>query len=60
MLMKVKRTDILENSYLRISALNSREINQVRARLWIEFVGEKGLDYGGVSREVISNIEIIN
>ena len=58
--MKVKRTDILENSYLRISALNSREINQVRARLWIEFVGEKGLDYGGVSREVISNIEIIN
>lgn len=49
--IKVKRTDILENSYLRISALNSREINQVRARLWIEFVGEKGLDYGGVSRE---------
>lgn len=49
--IKVKRTDILENSYLRISALNGREINQVRARLWIEFLGEKGLDYGGVARE---------
>jgi len=49
--IKVKRSDIFENSYQRISPLSGRDINQVRARLWIEFVGEKGLDYGGVARE---------
>lgn len=49
--IKVKRGDIFENSYQRISPLTGRDINQVRARLWIEFVGEKGLDYGGVARE---------
>ena len=47
----MKRGDIFENSYQRISPLTGRDINQVRARLWIEFVGEKGLDYGGVARE---------
>lgn len=49
--IKVKRSDIFENSYQRISPLAGRDINQVRARLWIEFIGEKGLDYGGVARE---------
>ena len=50
--IKVKRSDILEDSFRKISPLNSKEILNARHRLWIEFQGEKGLDYGGVAREV--------
>lgn len=49
--IKVKRSDILEDSFRKISPLNSKEILNARHRLWIEFQGEKGLDYGGVARE---------
>ncbi|KAL0163150.1 hypothetical protein M9458_042546, partial [Cirrhinus mrigala] len=40
--MKLHRNNILEESYRRII---------LKARLWIEFESEKGLDYGGVARE---------
>ena len=49
---QVKRSEILEDSFRRISPLNTKEIQNARHRLWIEFMGEKGLDYGGVAREV--------
>ena len=52
--IKVKRSDILEDSFRKISPLNTKEILNARHRLWIEFQGEKGLDYGGVAREVRS------
>ena len=48
----VKRSEILEDSFRRISPLSTKEISNARHRLWIEFQGEKGLDYGGVAREV--------
>ncbi|XP_063305153.1 E3 ubiquitin-protein ligase NEDD4 isoform X5 [Pelobates fuscus] len=47
--MKLHRTTILEDSYRRIIAVKRPDI--LKARLWIEFDGEKGLDYGGVARE---------
>nr|XP_060611803.1 E3 ubiquitin-protein ligase NEDD4 [Anolis sagrei ordinatus] len=47
--MKLHRSAIFEDSYRRISAVKKPE--QLKARLWIEFDGEKGLDYGGVARE---------
>ncbi|XP_038606125.1 E3 ubiquitin-protein ligase NEDD4 isoform X2 [Tachyglossus aculeatus] len=47
--MKLRRTAILEDSYRRIIAVKRADF--LKARLWIEFDGEKGLDYGGVARE---------
>ncbi|XP_069480984.1 E3 ubiquitin-protein ligase NEDD4 isoform X2 [Ambystoma mexicanum] len=47
--MKLRRTALLEDSYRRIIAVKRADI--LKARLWIEFDSEKGLDYGGVARE---------
>nr|XP_048722727.1 E3 ubiquitin-protein ligase NEDD4 isoform X5 [Caretta caretta] len=47
--MKLHRPTILEDSYRRIIAVKRADF--LKARLWIEFDGEKGLDYGGVARE---------
>ncbi|XP_072838236.2 E3 ubiquitin-protein ligase NEDD4 isoform X1 [Pogona vitticeps] len=47
--MKLHRATIFEDSYRRIIAIKKPEY--LKARLWIEFEGEKGLDYGGVARE---------
>ncbi|XP_008945596.1 PREDICTED: E3 ubiquitin-protein ligase NEDD4 isoform X1 [Merops nubicus] len=47
--MKIHRTTVLEDSYRRIIAVKRADF--LKARLWIEFDGEKGLDYGGVARE---------
>ncbi|KAG8440449.1 hypothetical protein GDO86_006267 [Hymenochirus boettgeri] len=47
--MKLRRLAILEDSYRRISAVKKPDF--LKARLWIEFDNEKGLDYGGVARE---------
>ncbi|MEQ2174019.1 hypothetical protein GOODEAATRI_003473, partial [Goodea atripinnis] len=45
----LKRNSVLEDSYRRILAVKRPEL--LKARLWVEFEGEKGLDYGGVARE---------
>nr|XP_033775502.1 E3 ubiquitin-protein ligase NEDD4 isoform X3 [Geotrypetes seraphini] len=47
--MKLRRNAILEDSYRRILAIKRADL--LKARLWIEFDNEKGLDYGGVARE---------
>ncbi|KAM4038491.1 E3 ubiquitin-protein ligase NEDD4 [Anomaloglossus baeobatrachus] len=47
--MKLRRSAIFEDSYRRIIAVKRPEF--LKARLWIEFDNEKGLDYGGVARE---------
>uniref|UniRef100_A0A8C9VD56 E3 ubiquitin-protein ligase n=1 Tax=Scleropages formosus TaxID=113540 RepID=A0A8C9VD56_SCLFO len=47
--MKIRRAALLEDSYRRI--LSVKRTDLLKARLWIEFDGEKGLDYGGVARE---------
>ncbi|XP_015254845.1 PREDICTED: E3 ubiquitin-protein ligase NEDD4 isoform X2 [Cyprinodon variegatus] len=47
--LKLKRSSVLEDSYRRILGVKRPEL--LKARLWVEFEGEKGLDYGGVARE---------
>ncbi|KAL2790581.1 E3 ubiquitin-protein ligase NEDD4 isoform 5 [Daubentonia madagascariensis] len=47
--MKLRRATVLEDSYRRIMGVKKADF--LKARLWIEFDGEKGLDYGGVARE---------
>lgn len=47
--MKMHRNSILNDSYQAISVVKRTDL--LKSRLWIEFLGEKGLDYGGVARE---------
>uniref|UniRef100_A0A671RFC9 E3 ubiquitin-protein ligase n=1 Tax=Sinocyclocheilus anshuiensis TaxID=1608454 RepID=A0A671RFC9_9TELE len=47
--LNVRRNALLEDSYRRILSVKRSDL--LKARLWVEFEGEKGLDYGGVARE---------
>lgn len=47
--IKVSRKSLMEDSFNAIMSVTSPEV--MKAKLWIEFDGEVGLDYGGVSRE---------
>lgn len=47
--LNVRRNAVLEDSYRRILSVKRPDL--LKARLWVEFEGEKGLDYGGVARE---------
>ncbi len=47
--LNVRRNAVLEDSYRRILSVKRSDL--LKARLWVEFEGEKGLDYGGVARE---------
>ncbi|XP_061670100.1 E3 ubiquitin-protein ligase NEDD4-like isoform X2 [Syngnathoides biaculeatus] len=47
--MKVRRNGVLEDSYRQILLVKRPDL--LKARLWVEFEGEKGLDYGGLARE---------
>lgn len=47
--IKVHRASILEDSYRAINAVTRPEL--LKTKLWVEFDGEVGLDYGGVARE---------
>jgi len=48
--IKVRRASILEDSYRQIQFPSSK-VEILKTKLWIEFEGEIGLDYGGVARE---------
>lgn len=47
--VKVRRTSIFEDSYRIINSVSKTDI--LKTKLWIEFEGELGLDYGGLARE---------
>ncbi|CAB3369932.1 Hypothetical predicted protein [Cloeon dipterum] len=47
--IKVRRSRILEDSFNAISNVNRHDL--LKTKLWIEFEGEVGLDYGGLARE---------
>lgn len=47
--IKVRRGSILEDSYRVISSVTKMDL--LKTKLWIEFEGETGLDYGGLARE---------
>ena len=44
----VRRNHIFEDSHRAIMSCKNKE--HLKARLWVKFEGEVGLDYGGVSR----------
>jgi E3 ubiquitin-protein ligase NEDD4 len=47
--IKVRRSRILEDSFNAINNVNRTDL--LKTKLWIEFEGEVGLDYGGLARE---------
>ncbi|XP_058055642.1 E3 ubiquitin-protein ligase Nedd-4-like [Anopheles bellator] len=47
--IKVKRASILEDSYRVINSVTRTDL--LKTKLWVEFEGETGLDYGGLARE---------
>ncbi|XP_075161802.1 E3 ubiquitin-protein ligase Nedd4 isoform X3 [Haematobia irritans] len=47
--IRVRRVSILEDSYRIISQVTKTDL--LKTKLWIEFEGETGLDYGGLARE---------
>ncbi|XP_039276915.1 E3 ubiquitin-protein ligase NEDD4 isoform X2 [Nilaparvata lugens] len=47
--IKVSRQTILEDSYRIIN--NAQRTDLLKTKLWVEFEGELGLDYGGLARE---------
>lgn len=49
--LKLRRTRVLEDSYSAVMALTGEDLKR---RLMVNFEGEDGLDYGGVSRYVRS------
>ena len=46
----VRRNHIFEDSHRATMTCKNRD--HLKARLWVKFEGEVGLDYGGVSRSV--------
>jgi len=48
--IKVRRNNVLEDSYRQIQVA-AHKVDILKTKLWIEFDGEVGLDYGGVARE---------
>lgn len=47
--IKVSRANVFEDSFRVIMGV--KKVDLLKTRLWIEFDGEVGLDYGGVARE---------
>lgn len=47
--IKVRRISILEDSYRHINSVTKTDL--LKTKLWVEFEGETGLDYGGLARE---------
>nr|CAD7587911.1 unnamed protein product [Timema genevievae] len=47
--IKIRRSQIFEDSYRIISTVNRMDL--LKTKLWVEFEGEVGLDYGGLARE---------
>uniref|UniRef100_A0A6P7FZ82 E3 ubiquitin-protein ligase n=1 Tax=Diabrotica virgifera virgifera TaxID=50390 RepID=A0A6P7FZ82_DIAVI len=47
--IKIRRRSILEDSYRVITSVSRIEL--LKTKLWVEFEGEVGLDYGGLARE---------
>lgn len=46
----IRRNHLLQDAFTRVMVVNSKKDLQ-RSRLYISFLGEEGLDYGGPSRE---------
>lgn len=49
--IKVRRNNIFQDSFRQIQQFPANKVDILKTKLWIEFDGEVGLDYGGVARE---------
>jgi E3 ubiquitin-protein ligase NEDD4-like len=49
--INVRRELVVEDSLHQIKKIATNKMSQLRGKLWIDFMGEKGQDYGGVARE---------
>ena len=47
----IRRDRVVEDSLHQIAKIAATGKKQLRGKLWIDFMGEKGQDYGGVARE---------
>ncbi|GAB0096243.1 E3 ubiquitin-protein ligase Nedd-4 [Sergentomyia squamirostris] len=47
--IKVRRLSIFEDSYRVLNSVTKTDL--LKTKLWVEFEGEVGLDYGGLARE---------
>ena len=47
--LNIRRDQLLEDAYSRIMTASKKELH--KAKLYVHFTGEEGLDYGGPSRE---------
>ena len=47
--IKVRRAMVVEDSFREVGKIKESKV--LRSKIWIDFSGEAGLDYGGVSRE---------
>jgi len=54
--VKVRRSEIVGDSFNQIGTLKRHEVGKLRNKLWIVFEGEQGLDYGGLAREWFNNL----
>ena len=54
LVIKCHRESVFLDSYQVIQRIHPTQIHMLRARLWVEFEGEAGLDYGGLAREWFS------
>ena len=50
-MINVRRERVLEDSLHQIEKIAAARLDLLRGKLWIDFMGEKGEDYGGVARE---------
>ena len=51
----VRRDHLFEDSHRSIMGVSEKDKDKLKARLYMKFTGESGLDYGGLARYGSSN-----
>ena len=54
--INVRRDNLVEDSFHQIMKIQGNDVKKLRNNLWIVFMGETGLDYGGVARDWFHNL----
>ena len=49
--INIRRSDIVADSFNQIMKHKGKDGSNLRKQLWVDFMGEKGQDFGGVSRD---------
>ena len=54
--LNIRRNHIVEDSFIQIRKIKSEETRKLRKNLWINYIDEKGDDFGGVARDWFHNL----